>query len=87
MQLIVAATTLLVFAEFFFTKLFFREISVRFRIFFAYFIFAKNCEISRKNLRNTNENYRIFPQSFRSLETLPISCLKVGTVFHINRLY
>ena len=31
--------------------------------FFAFFIFAKKCEISRKSYRNTNEKVRIFSRN------------------------
>ena len=53
---------------------------VKFRSVFAFFyslVFAKKCRISRKSLRNTNENVCIFRETFRSLETLLISEQKV----------
>ena len=33
-------------------------------------ILAKKCEISQKSLRNANENFRIFHETFPSLQTL-----------------
>ena len=48
-QLIVAATTLMVFVDFFLAKTFSRNFA-SLSHFFALFIFAKKCEISRKIL-------------------------------------
>ena len=55
-QLIVAV---MVFVDFFGKIIFWRNIA-SFSHFFALFVFAKKCEISRKSFRNTNENFRIF---------------------------
>ena len=61
-QLIIAAIKLMVFTIF----SHFREVLLR----FCFIYFHKNCEISRKSLRNATANFRIFRETFRSLKPL-----------------
>ena len=71
-QLIVAAITLTVFEKYFFPKIFAIHKNTFAFVSFSHLsllLFSqKKCEISRKNLQNTNENF--FRVTFRSLQTL-----------------
>ena len=59
-----------IFAFRIFAKIFSFHIFAKFRFVCASFIFVKKCEILRKGLQNAIENFRIFPETFCSLETL-----------------
>ena len=57
--------------------------------FSASFIFVKKCEISRKSLRNTNENFRIFSRnvSFSANPNHMLICVKIRNNYFWTTFY